>query len=125
MLALAPPLAAEHALPYRYTVLGYLKDQRGLPRPGVLVELTRVKTGFSYQAESDASGLYVVVARLGDESAGERLDLRVGGQSVPVVARFDPADHGRERGTRVDFLGTRAVERPGLFLPTLRRFLAE
>ena len=125
LLLIAAPGSAEHEIFYRYTVIGYVEDARGQPHPGVNVELVREKTGFSYLAASDASGLYVVTARLGDESLGERLRLRAGAHSVEITARFDPTDHTRERGTRVDWMGGTAVERPGAFATTLQRFLAE
>jgi hypothetical protein len=118
------PAVAEHEVQYRYTVLGYVTDARGNPRPGVEVELVRTKTGFSYLGETDAAGLYVIVARLGDESAGETLRLRVGGQSLALHAAFDPKDHRRERGTRVDWVGAKPRELPTAFAGTLKRFLA-
>ena len=114
---------SEHEIYYRYIVLGYLEDAPGKPRPGAPVELTREKTGYSYAGTTDASGLYVLVVRLGDESLGERLRLRAGTDTVTITSRFDPADHLRERGTRVDFVGGRPVERPAAFASTLRRFL--
>jgi len=117
--------SAEHEVYYRYTVLGYVKDAGGKLRPGVEIELVREKTGFSYLGETDATGFYVIVARLGDESTGERLRLRAVDKSVTIVARFDPADHRRERGTRVDFLAGKPVETPRAFAATLKRFLAE
>jgi hypothetical protein len=115
------PARAEHEPYYRYTVLGYVKDADGGLRAGVEVELVREKTGFSYLGETDAGGLYVIVARLGDESVGERLSLRA---KTSLVARFDPGDHRRERGTRVDLLGSRWLETPAAFAATLERFLA-
>jgi hypothetical protein len=125
MLLAAETSPAEHEVYYRYTVLGYVKDARGKLRPGVEVELVREKTGFSYLGETDSTGLYVIVARLGDESMGERLRLRAAALSVTIVARFDPTDHVRERGTRVDFLAGKPVETPKAFPATLKRFLAE
>ena len=122
---LAGPVAAEHEVYYRFTVLGYLKDAAGKPRSGVRIELVRERTGFSYLAESDRSGFYVVTARLGDESVGERMSLRVADQTVAITARFDPADHRQERGTRVDFLGSANRELPTAFAATLARFLAQ
>ncbi len=119
----ASPARSEHEIYYRYVVLGYLEDAPGKPRPGVSVQLTREKTGFSYAGTTDASGLYVLVARLGDESVGERLQLRAGSDTVTITARFDPTDHLRDRGTRVDFVGGRPVEKPAAFAATLRRFL--
>jgi hypothetical protein len=120
------PVGAEHAVAYRYTVLGYVTDASGRARPGMRIELSRQKTGFSYQGETDAQGFYVIVARLGDESVGETLALRIDTtQALVLVARFDPQDHATERGTRVDFAGPRTRESPALFADTLKRFLAQ
>jgi hypothetical protein len=126
LLILVAPrsLVAEHTVYYRYTVLGYVTGATGQARLGVEVELVRNKTGFSYLGETDRTGLYVIVARLGDESMGEQLRLRAAGQMLTIVARFDAADHVHERGTRVDFVGGRPVETPAAFTSTLERFLA-
>ena len=119
------PARAEHTVEYRYTVLGYVTDASGRARPGTRVELSRQKTGFSYLGETDDQGFYVIIARLGDESVGEALALRVNTQALTLVARFDPQDHATERGTRVDFTGPRTRETPALFTDTLKRFLAQ
>jgi hypothetical protein len=124
LVLVAAPAAGEHELYYRYTVLGYVKDKTGKPHPGQPVELVRDKTGFSYLGETDAAGLFIIVARLGDESAGERLTLSVGELRLPLVARFDPANHTDERGTRVDVEGGKLLERATWFRSTLARLLA-
>jgi len=111
--------AAEHEVFYRYTVLGYVTDGGGRPVADAQLALMRDKTGFSYLGDTDAQGFYLIVARLGDESAGERLTLRYGRAAARVVAGFDPANHADERGTRVDFEGGRAVERAAWFRSTL------
>jgi hypothetical protein len=116
---------AEHQVSYRYVVLGYVTDAQKRGRPGVRVELRREKTGFSYLGETDADGFYVIIARLGDESVGETLHLRAAGQAMTLTARFDPADHTTERGTRVDFSARKPVESPTAFAGTLARFLAQ
>jgi hypothetical protein len=118
-------LLAEHTVYFRYTVLGYVKERGGLVRPGVTVRVTREKTGYAYVGRTDRTGLYVIVTRLGDESLGEPLALDTPEQRVTIVARFDPSDHQRERGTRVDFVGARSVEMPALFADTLGRALAQ
>lgn len=125
LLLTASVASAEHETYYRFTVLGYVKDAAGKRGAGIPVELVREKTGFSYLAETDSSGLYVIVARLGDESVGERLRLRVGSRTLTVRAAFDPQDHTRERGTRVDFVDAVLVETPAAFADTLKRFLDE
>jgi hypothetical protein len=123
VLLAAVPAAGEHEIWFRYTVLGYVTDGRGQARAGERVELVRDRTSFSYLSETDADGFYVIVARLGDESAGEPLSLRLGGATARVTAVFDPTNHTDERGTRVDFDGTRAVERAAAFRATLAKFV--
>jgi hypothetical protein len=120
-----PALAgAEHEVFYRYVVLGYARDARGTPAVKVPVELVRDKTGFSYLGETGLDGFYLIIARLGDESVGERLTLRLGQATTAITARFDPANHAEHRGTRVDLLGTSFQERPhASFTTTLARFL--
>ena len=122
-LSLPRPAGAEHEVYYRYVVLGYVKDAKGKPAQGKTVELVRDKTGFSYLADTDAQGFFVLVARLGDESVGERLTLKVGPTRTRITARFDPANHEDARGTRVDLQGARFVERSSWFPSTLARFL--
>ena len=114
---------AEHEVFYRYTVLGFVKDAAGKPQAGQRVELVRDKTGLAYRSDTDAAGLFVLVVRLGDESVGESLTLRLGTTPLRLVARFDPADHSEERGTRVDLEGTRVLERPAWFRSTLAHLL--
>ena len=123
LLLAATTVAAEHEVYYRYTVVGYVKDAAGKPRASETVELIREKTGFSYLGETDDSGLFVIVARLGDESAGETLTLRHGTVRAQLTARFDAANHADERGTRVDLEAGRAIERPTWFRSTLANFL--
>ena len=125
MLVAPHAVRAEHEVYYRYTVLGHVGDERGKPRPKAKVELVREETGFSALAVTDDTGLYVIVARLGDESVGEQLRLRAARQTVTITARFDPQDHVRERGSRVDFVCGARGEAPAAFAPTLRRFLAQ
>ena len=114
----------EHEIHYRYIVLGYVVDARGIPPKPTPVELVRDKTGFSYLGETDAKGFFLIIARLGDESAGEPLTLRVGRAATTITARFDPANHAAHRGTRVDIRDETFQERAAAFAPTLARFLA-
>jgi hypothetical protein len=125
LLVAAWPATAtsEHEIFYRYTVLGYVKDAAGKPRPGQTVELIREKTGFSYLGQTDEAGLFVIVARLGDESVGESLTLRFETVRQRLVVRFEPANHTEERGTRVDLQGAQAQERPSSFRSTLAALL--
>jgi hypothetical protein len=111
--------AAEHEVYYRFTVLGYVKDAHGKPVADATVEVMRDKTGFTYLGGTDTDGFYLVRARLGDESLGEGLTVRQGAGVRHVTVAFDPANQTEERGTRVDFEGTRAVEHAAWFRSTL------
>ena len=122
---LATPAAAEHTVYYRYVVLGFVKDAKGKLLADRTVEVVRDKTGLTYPGRTDDQGLFVIVVRLGDESAGETLTLRVGGATTTVTARFDPANHVNDRGTRIDLDGSRFVERKDAFQPTLARFVRD
>jgi hypothetical protein len=117
--AIGLPAAAEHEVYYRYTVLGFVRDAHGRPLTGRRLELIRAKTGLAYPGETDATGFYLIIARLGDESAGEPLSLRLERVSTTLVARFDPTNHTDERGTRVDIAGEKFVERRASFASTL------
>jgi len=124
VLAMTAVASAEHAPEFRYTVLGYVTDTAGKPVAGTVIEVVRDKTGLTYPTTTDATGFYVLIVRLGDESKGEALTVKLGARSTRITARFDPADHHQERGTRVDVTGTRFVETPATFRSTLGRFLA-
>ena len=121
----AARVSAEHTVYYRYVVLGFVKDAQGKFLPGREVEVVRNKTGLVYSARTDDQGLFVIVVRLGDESAGETLTVRVGPATTTLTARFDPANHVSDRGTRVDLDGPRFVERTAAFQPTLARFVRD
>lgn len=123
LLALAPAAAAEHEVFYRYVVLGYVTDARGGPVRGAELELIRDKTGFSYLGQTAADGFFLIVARLGDESVGEGLTLRMGQLATRITVRFDPGNHADHRGTRVDFQGGSVRERAASFKTTLAHFL--
>jgi hypothetical protein len=123
LVALAASADAEHEIFYRYIVVGYVKDARGAPVSGTQVELIRNKTGFSYLGETGPDGFFLIIARLGDESAGERLTLRVGQGAASITARFDPSNHADHRGTRVDFQSGTFQENSASFASTLARFL--
>ena len=121
----AIPAAAEHTVYYRYVVLGFVKDAKGKLLSDRPVEVVREKTGLKYPGRTDDQGRFVIVVRLGDESAGETLTLHVGGATTTVNARFDPANHVNDRGTRIDLDGARFVERKDAFQPTLARFVRD
>ena len=115
---------AEHEVFYRYTVLGYVKDDKGQPVAGRTVQVIRDKTGLAYTTQTEADGLYLVILRLGDESAGESLTLEIGSSRTPLTVRFDAKNQVDERGTRIDLEGARWHPRPAWFHSTLARVIA-
>jgi hypothetical protein len=123
LAALAAGASAEHRVSFRFVVLGYVTDAGGRPVAAAPVSVVRDKTGLAYRARTGGDGLFVAITRLGDESAGETLTVQVGDRRTRIVARFDPANHADERGTRLDLEGGRFVERPAAFRPTLAEFL--
>ena len=125
VLALLPGTArSTHEVSHRYVVLGYVKDANGRPLSDVRVEVIREKTGLLYHAETDRQGLYVIIVHLHDEDVVDRLRVTARNVSDTVAAKFDPKNQTDERGTRLDFLGRKAVERASWFAGTLKRFLA-
>lgn len=116
--------SATHSIDTRFTVLGFVRDSDGRPVVDQSVEVVRERTGLAFRGTTDAAGFYVVVVWVRDEDRGDRLRVRANGGDLVVLATFDPSDHTTERGTRVDFDGTRAVELRKAFGETLRWFLA-
>src|SRR4030095_3418579 len=107
--SMAARVQPEHEVYYRYTVIGYVKDPAGAPLRDQPLEIVRDKTGFSYLARTDESGVFLFITRLGDETVGESLTLRQGAASTKLLVRFDPANHTDQRGTRGDLEGGRVV----------------
>lgn len=113
------PAMATHEVYFRYVVLGFVKDARGRALAGHELVLTRDKTGYAYPGATDEQGFFIIVAQLGDESAGESLTLTFGPAATRLRATFDPTNHRDDRGTRIDVEGVRFVERSALFRATL------
>lgn len=125
LMLVAAPALAEHTVYYRYVVLGFVKDAHGKPLPERTIDVIRDKTGLRYSGRTDERGFFVVVVRLGDESAGETLTVRAGASTTRLTARFDPDNHTDDRGIRVDLEGARFVEKTAAFRPTLARFVRD
>jgi len=83
------------------------------------VEVVREKTGFSYLTETDAEGFYVVVVHLQDGDLLDALRVTAGRATIRIQARFNPLNSRSNRGTRVDFTGSSAVERQEIFDATV------
>ena len=117
--------SATHSPDTRFTVLGFVRDHAGSPMRDRPVQVVRERTGLAFRGKSDGAGFYVVVVWVRDEDRGDRLRVETGGASLVVLAMFDPSDRKTERGTRVDFTGSHAVERREAFRATLDRWLSQ
>ena len=124
-LFVAVPARAEHEPNHRFVLIGYVKDAKGKPLEGALVEVVRVKTGLLYRETSDRDGFYVIIVHLHDEDLGDSLEVSTRGRSATVKAEFNPKDSTTERGTRIDFVGQKIEERRSWFSATLKAFLAK
>ena len=112
------PAAATHEVYFRYVVLGFVKDARGRAVAGRELVLTRDKTGYAYPGATDEQGFFIIVAQLGDESAGEPLTLTFGRRSSGCARssiRRTTATPGHADRSR----GRTFVERNTLFRATL------
>lgn len=119
----AVPAGAEHKVFYRYVVLGFVKDAQGKLVREREVDVIRDKTGLAYPGTTDQAGFFMIVVRLGDESDGEILTVRVGKMTTRIKVHFDPANHVDDRGTRIDVDGAKFIERTAAFRPTLTRYM--
>ncbi|MGH7628721.1 MAG: carboxypeptidase-like regulatory domain-containing protein [Gemmatimonadales bacterium] len=122
-LSLATPVEATHAVDHRYVVLGTVRDATGRPLARTVVRVVREKTGLAYETETDGDGFYLVILHLHDEDVLEPLRVAVGRATFRVEARFNPLDPRTPRGTRVDFAGGAARERPEEFAAALERYV--
>ena len=122
-LLFAPPVEASHEVDHRYLVLGYVSDGAGRPISRTQVQVVREKTRFTYHAETDADGFYLIVAHLHDEDLLDTLRVTANGATIRVHAWLDPVDTRNHRGTRVDLTGTKAEERREMFAETLADYL--
>lgn len=125
LLSIGGSAEATHDVTHRYVVLGYVRDAARGTVAGGSVEVVREKTGFSYLAETGTDGFYVVVVHLHDEDLLDILRVTAGRAAIRIEARFNPLNSWTQRGTRVDFTGSSAVERQEAFAETVTDYLKQ
>ena len=123
VLSFAARVEATHEVDHRYVILGSVRDATGRPLARTVVRAVREKTGLAYEAETDGDGFYLVILHLHDEDVLDPLRVAVGRATLRVEARFNPLDPQTPRGTRVDFGGGVARERPEEFAAALARYV--
>ena len=105
MVLLASATAsATHRVDERFTVWGRVTDADGAPVAGQRVDVIVAAGKQSARLRTDAEGWYRKVLAVDNDGLGKVFDVQVARQVRHVKVQFDPDDHVKERGTRVDFV---------------------
>ncbi len=94
LLAFAGFAAATHLPDHRYHVQGTIVDSFGMPGMFVRVDLADLSDP-SVPASAGSAGFggdYSVLIHLHNNNVGDQIRVTVGGQSVVIIAEFDPTD---------------------------------
>lgn len=108
----ASPVMAEHTADHRYTIVGYVKQADGTPRPNTLVSVRERQGARLGVASTEASGWYSLRLHLHDSDLGRLLTVEANNVARQIRVTFDPNDGTTERLQRVDFVGPQALEIP-------------
>lgn len=121
LLLLTPPAWGTHLPNHRYTILGFVLDEKGGPVSGGRVRILNKRDQVVGFAPTNAQGFYAVLIHAHDEDLGKELRVAVGKAVVRIKLSFEVRDTRSERGTRVDFQGPTGREKPALFSETMAR----
>lgn len=108
---LPKPVLATHEAEHRFTVYGYVRDDRGRPMVDekVIVVDTRLDEALTTFADQD--GYYEALLHLHNEDLGDEVVVMVKEQRKSIRVTFDPDDKHTERKAEVNFgSATAAVE---------------
>ena len=94
---------ATHEVDHRFTVYGYVRDDRGKAVKGERVIVVDDRTDQANTAFTDSDGYYEALLHLHNQDMGDEITVMVGDQKKNIRATFDPEDKAAERKVRVDF----------------------
>ena len=97
------PALATHEADHRFTVYGYVRDDRGNPIKGERVIIVDTRTDQARTAFTDQEGYYEGLLHLHNDNLGDEVAVMVGDQRKTVRATFDPEDLESERKVQIDF----------------------
>jgi hypothetical protein len=99
LLALTGFAAATHQPDHRYYVQGNIVDSFGMPGMFVRVDVVDISDPLVPASAGSAGfgGDFSVLIHLHSNNAGDQIRVTVGGQSVVIIAEFDPADAATQR----------------------------
>ena len=113
LIGLTGTLFAMHEANHRYTVLGYVRNEQGDVKPGLVVTVEH-KGGEKQQTKTNGSGYYEVLFHLHNGNLGDEMIVTAGTAVKRVVMAFDPEDKFTDRSSRVDF-GAKEKEKPFVY----------
>lgn len=94
---------ATHETDHRFTVFGYVRDDKGKPIEDTKVMVVDTRVGEGSTAFTDRSGYYEVLLHLHNDNLGDEIKITAQDQSKTIIANFDPSDKRTERKVQVDF----------------------
>jgi len=104
LMILFPTTAwATHETDHRFTVFGYVRDDKGEPIEDTKVMVVDTRVGEGSTAFTDRSGYYEVLLHLHNDNQGDEIKITALDQFTIITANFDPSDKRTERKVQVDF----------------------
>lgn len=94
---------ATHETEHRFTVYGYVRDDKGQPVPNERVIVVNKRLDQANTTFSDSDGYYEALLHMHNDSLGDEIAVMAGDDQKSIRAQFDPEDHKTERRTEVDF----------------------
>jgi hypothetical protein len=94
---------ATHEADHRFTVYGYVRDDRGRPVKGERVIVVDDRSDQAHTAFTDGDGYYEALLHLHNQDMGNEITLMVRDEKKSIRATFDPEDKSSERKVQVDF----------------------
>jgi hypothetical protein len=96
------PAQAEHTPEHRFTIYGYVYDDRGKPLPGTVV-IRDAADHVLGTTDSGRSGYYQIQLHLHNSNVGDKLLIQSEAGKKELIVQFDPNDMTTERKAEVNF----------------------
>jgi LPXTG-motif cell wall-anchored protein len=94
---------ATHETDHRYTVFGYVRNDKGRPMADTRVTVRDTRLDEAAVAFTDRKGYYETTLHLHNDSLGDEIVVTVGTEEKKHRATFNPDDKQTERKVQVDF----------------------
>lgn len=97
------PVWATHDTQHRYTVSGYVRDDRGKALQDVRVIVTDTRLDEGGTVFTDENGYYELLLHLHNDNLGDEIVIKARDQEKRIKANFNSQDRFTERRAEVDF----------------------